>query len=53
MPAVSRTSIPEQGQLVEVHQRRYVVTEVRQSTLPPDRSRPTTLPHSTGSRSVS
>ena len=36
MPAVSRTSLPEQGQLVEVRQRRYVVTEVRQSTLPPD-----------------
>ncbi|WP_129676587.1 DISARM system SNF2-like helicase DrmD [Candidatus Chloroploca sp. Khr17] len=36
MPAVSHTSIPEQGQLVEVRQRRYVVTEVRQSTLPPD-----------------
>lgn len=29
-------SLPEQGQLVEVRQRRYVVTEVRQSTLPPD-----------------
>ncbi|WP_165360913.1 DISARM system SNF2-like helicase DrmD, partial [Candidatus Chloroploca sp. Khr17] len=36
MPAVSHTSIPEQGQLVEVRQRRYVVTEVRQSMLPPD-----------------
>lgn len=29
-------ALPEQGQLVEVRQRRYVVTEVRQSTLPPD-----------------
>jgi hypothetical protein len=28
--------LPEQGQLVEVRQRRYVVTDVRQSTLPPD-----------------
>ena len=36
MPAVTGTSLPEQGQLVEVRQRRYVVTEVRQSTLPPD-----------------
>lgn len=36
MPAVAGTSLPEQGQLVEVRQRRYVVTEVRQSTLPPD-----------------
>ena len=29
-------ALPEHGQLVEVRQRRYVVTEVRQSTLPPD-----------------
>lgn len=33
MPVVS---LPEQGQLVEVQQRGYVVTDVRQSTLPPD-----------------
>lgn len=30
------TTLPEHGQLVEVRQRRYVVTELRQSTLPPD-----------------
>ena len=29
-------ALPEHGQLVEVRQRRYVVTEVHQSTLPPD-----------------
>ncbi|MEI8166657.1 MAG: DISARM system SNF2-like helicase DrmD, partial [Chloroflexales bacterium] len=36
MPALVGSSLPEHGQLVEVRQRRYVVTEVRQSTLPPD-----------------
>jgi hypothetical protein len=34
--AVSTTSPPEQGQLVHVRQRQYVVTEVAQSTLPVD-----------------
>lgn len=29
-------ALPEQGQLVEVRQRRYVVTEIQQSALPPD-----------------
>ena len=33
---MTSTSIPEQGQLVEVRQRHYVVTDVRQSTLPPE-----------------
>ncbi len=36
MPLTVTTALPEQGQLVEVRQRRYVVTEVQQSTLPPD-----------------
>ena len=40
MPAVTGTSLPAQGQLVEVRQRRYVVSEVRQSSLPPDPLRP-------------
>ncbi len=31
---MSATSVPEQGQLVDVRQRRYVVTEVEASTLP-------------------
>ena len=34
--AVSTSSPPEQGQLVQVRQRRYVVTEVAQSALPND-----------------
>jgi hypothetical protein len=29
-------SLHEQGPLIEVRQRRYVVTDVRQSTLPPE-----------------
>ncbi|HEX6288037.1 MAG TPA: DISARM system SNF2-like helicase DrmD [Herpetosiphonaceae bacterium] len=33
---MSTIAIPEHGQLVEVRQRRYVVADVRQSTLPPD-----------------
>ncbi len=33
---MSIAALPEQGQLVEVRQRRYVVTDIRQSTLPPD-----------------
>lgn len=36
MSALRRPSLPEHGQLVDVRQRRYVVTEIRQSTLPPD-----------------
>ena len=44
MPALSRSSLPEHGQLVDVRQRRYVVTEVRQSTLPPTRWPPTIRP---------
>jgi SNF2 family DNA or RNA helicase len=32
----SPVGIPEQGQIVTVRQRRYVVTEVQKSTLPPD-----------------
>ena len=39
MNNIGTTSIPEQGQLVEVRQRRYVVSDVIKSTLPP-----TTLP---------
>src|SRR5439155_24028178 len=36
-PVVRQTlSIPEAGQLVDVRQRRYVVVDVAQSTLPPD-----------------
>ena len=34
--AQNAVSLPEQGQLVEVRQRRYVVGEIRQSALPPD-----------------
>ncbi|NUM49447.1 MAG: hypothetical protein HUU38_32505, partial [Anaerolineales bacterium] len=30
------TSIPEQGQIVTVRQRRFVVAEVQKSSLPPD-----------------
>ncbi len=33
-------SIPEPGQLVDVRQRRYVVVDVAQSTLPPDLLKP-------------
>ncbi len=33
---IAATSLPEQGQLVEVRQRRYVVGEIRQSALPSD-----------------
>lgn len=33
---MSIVALPEQSQLVEVRQRRYVVTQIRQSTLPPD-----------------
>ncbi len=33
MPTIA---IPEQGQLVEARQRRYVVADMRQSTLPTD-----------------
>ncbi|NUM46352.1 MAG: DEAD/DEAH box helicase [Anaerolineales bacterium] len=39
MDNVDTISVPEQGQLVEVRQRRYVVSEVIKSSLPP-----TTLP---------
>ncbi|HEY1013513.1 MAG TPA: DISARM system SNF2-like helicase DrmD [Herpetosiphonaceae bacterium] len=38
------TSPPQQGQLVHVRQRRYVVTEVRQSALPPDLATPLATP---------
>jgi ERCC4-related helicase len=33
---MSPSTIPEQGQIVEVRQRRYVVADIRQSTLPLD-----------------
>jgi len=36
MLQIIRTGIPEQGQIVTVRQRRYVVTNVEKSTLPPD-----------------
>jgi hypothetical protein len=36
MKRIIKTSIPEQGQIVTVRQRRYVVTNVQKSTLPPD-----------------
>ncbi len=40
------SAIPEQGQLVEARQRRYVVADVRQSTLPTDPlSTVSSLPH--------
>lgn len=35
MTDISIVNVPEQGQLVEVRQRRFVVTEVTKSTLPP------------------
>ncbi len=35
MPELSRNDSPEQGQIATVRQRRYVVTEVQTSTLPP------------------
>ena len=34
MTLITRSSVPEQGQLVTARQRRYVVTEVTKSTLP-------------------
>ena len=40
MPALTGSALPAQGQLVEVRQRRYIVTDLRQSTLPPDPLRP-------------
>ncbi|HEX2915466.1 MAG TPA: DISARM system SNF2-like helicase DrmD [Chloroflexia bacterium] len=36
MTVAEITGIPEQGQLVDVRQRRYVVVDVAQNTLPPD-----------------
>lgn len=41
---VSSPPIPEQGQLVDVRQRRYVVTEVEASTLPASPLRPARAP---------
>ncbi len=35
MPLAEANTIPEQGQIVTVRQRRFVVTEVEKSTLPP------------------
>jgi len=36
MPVRVATGIPEQGQVVDVRQRHYVVTDVARSTLPAD-----------------
>src|SRR6516162_3898374 len=43
-PVVTLTPIPEQGQLVDVRQRRYVVTEVEASTLPASPLKPAEPP---------
>lgn len=40
MPTTAATALPEQGQLVEVRRRRFVVTEVQRSSLPPDPLQP-------------
>jgi hypothetical protein len=36
--------LPQQGQVVQVRQRRFVVTAIHQSQLPPDLLHPPTLP---------
>jgi hypothetical protein len=38
--AVAVSSLPEQGQLVSVRSRQWIVTEVRASTLPPPALKP-------------
>ena len=40
MPNALAPAIPEQGQLVEVRRRRFVVTDVERSSLPPDPLQP-------------